>query len=214
MLHENLTIINDEPNYPYAGNKDNHLFIKACEEGDLNYIKKQTINKNFFSFVKSILLFIFPKYIKQKFIFDLSDLDISKTYYSAVKRAAAKGNLEVVKFFFEHPYFLNLNNKIIYQTAFDSACEFEKINIVDYLLGREDFLNQINLSEGFIQAINNQSSKTLEHFVFDLNLSKTKEIEDFLKTNPNSEIESMFMAKELTIQLKKNSGTNKGKSKI
>lgn len=91
--------------------------------------------------------------------------------------------------------------------AFITACKNDNVEVLKFLLFSSKILDHTDIhtqnDRGFKMAIAKNSYNVLEYFIIELNIPKTKHIEQHLKDNPDSEAINLFELRELNHTLNK-----------
>lgn len=123
------------------------------------------------------------------------------------------GNLEEVKYILTSPELeIHANPQSFNHAGFNLACSQGYLEVVQYMLTSPDLKVHANIHANeqdyihtpFVHAMNAANRNQLDiihYFVFDLNIEKTKYIEEYLKYFPNSYIENLFVVRELDKEL-------------
>jgi len=160
-----------------------------------------------------------------KYLLTSSDLknhaDIKQSNYFAVFEACLYGHLDIVKYFLTSS---DLNDKpnihiIDYngdnETLLDIACTRARIDIVKFLLTSTELEDHPDIhrnnDNGFIMAATYNTDNHIElvkYLIFDYKIEKTKNIINYLKKNPDKEIEQWFNMRDLNQNLNKELDNN------
>lgn len=97
-----------------------------------------------------------------------------------------------------------LNKKFIH------ACRDGKLEEVKYLLKSEELKVVVDIWSGFMKACINKHLEIVQYLIFERNIEKTKNIQEFLEKNRDENIEKIFLARELDNKLQHNSSIKSG----
>jgi ankyrin repeat protein len=144
------------------------------------------------------------------------DLDLS------LQSACGEGHLEVVRYLLTSPELENhADIHFRYDNPLNNAIFQEKIEIVKYLLTSPELEDKADIHANndhmFITAAYYHRIEILRYLIFDLNLERTKYINNSLEKEPRKEIEDMFNLRELNKSLSSELDTknkNNKRSKI
>lgn len=102
---------------------------------------------------------------------------------------------------------INKSNTLI------SAVNSNKVTLIKYLLTSDDFLEHADITYANYGAFFNsvkhttEKEKTLNYFIDDYKIEKTKEFEKLLKKNKHSDLISRINARDLSFSLNQNTHT-------
>lgn len=140
------------------------------------------------------------KYLIEDLKIDLTFLYIATGCYELIKN----NEIESLKYILNQPQsedFLKI--EIRFPNLIRNACEHGHMEILQYLMSfpklqvnNESYLF-INPTEILKSAIVYEQAEVVKFLIFNLNLEKNNEIIDYLKKNPNQEINNLFALKEL-----------------
>lgn len=123
-----------------------------------------------------------------------------------MRKAVEKGNLNIIENFYEI-FCQEYTQGSIGREVLRHACIYNKLDIVKYVIEHDNkqALDDFNSNHGFIfwTVMENQNWDIARYFIFDLNMPKTKDLENSLKNqSENSEkINNMFNIRELNKSL-------------
>jgi hypothetical protein len=135
---------------------------------------------------------------------DASQDELNQAFINACN----DGKLEIVKYLLTSSKLnqhinINVNNG----AGFCLACREGHLEIVKYLLTSPDLKEHANIhiekNFGFKMAYKYSHFDIITFLILEMNMEKTEHIEDFLRRNPNEEIDNMFTIIELKTQLEK-----------
>jgi ankyrin repeat protein len=213
---------------------------KACEDGDLEAVIFLLTSSELPSHANILyqqgqplsLACKFGHLEIAKYLCTSSDLQekITEEFHviHALKNAASFGHLEIIKFFLNSNNLTTEKKLNIFKNGGElllSAVRGRKNDIVEYLLSSEELESHVDVHYDrdmvFRYSIVNKDSHLLSFLIFDMNLNKTKDIEEFLSNRTidyTYEVEQMFKIREikhnLDNELNENGNHNKKKSKI
>lgn len=222
--------------------KENHLaaLIRACQQGDLKTVdelftkKKLRINP---MPIQSILTSM-AMYNQVKILNYLLHSRNTKEFQQSIKSldpilesASIHGNKETVFYLLtlssSPVYSISLNKENI---ALDYLSQLLHFEVIDLLIKSPLFKEKIDLHTNddilFVQAFNNKKDDLLDYLIFERQLEKTSEINNFLnnsnlhnQSNPYlNQVKHMFevrdLNKDLENELKVNHSSNQRKIKV
>jgi ankyrin repeat protein len=115
------------------------------------------------------------------------------------------GRLDILKYTLDSfPDNTQLNNALNNGSLINSACDEGRIEIIKYLLDRAKLDIHFNEEQFFRCAYDNNQFEVLRYFIFDLNLEKTKAIEDYMAPVFKTEVANMFELREINKSLNEN----------
>lgn len=113
-----------------------------------------------------------------------------------VSDATVAGQIKIVKAFFEDNLVKhNLNKDLVTTKIINMACSHNKLDIIKYVMEKEQYKyfdkNAHNLNNTFATALMNENLDVIQYLIFDLNISKTKEINNILENNTDNNFEKV-----------------------
>lgn len=182
----------------------NDYFVDACREGDLDEVKR--INAKFKPTFKSKNKFI---QIAQNLINKIKNnnvyLDVHYYDDRCLRYASDEGHLEVVKYLLTSDELVekcNINVEDDY--PFTVACMRGDFELVKYLCTSSElkqhsniYSNNQNFGNGILIAYEGNNMDVVSFLVFDMNITKTKCIENYIKEKNAEGLESLFQTREL-----------------
>jgi len=203
----------------------NSSIYKACEIGDLDYIKsffEQNENStNYMKIRKDLMLLHAMK--KEKVNIVNYVLNISKNICNdekavmlASRFAASNNKLNVLKSIFSSfSDDKHLNENFKDGSILEVAAMIGYMDIVQYLCELSNLKSKIDIHARndavFVSTYQNKNFDVLKYFVFDLNIDITSNIQEIIKANKN--VAHMFELREINKSLKKELEENKNNSK-
>lgn len=133
--------------------------------------------------------------------------------------ACIKGDLELVRFLLTSNELKN-NADIHYMSdiSFYWACGHGHLAIVKYLLHSPELRENVDMNcdnnNPFKNACLSKENNIIDYFIFDLNITRTDDIDDYLKENNLYYIINMMDVRKLDLQLKNKDDTIFHKVKI
>ncbi len=202
------------------------MFMISATNGHLEIVKaifeskelKNKVNKG--PFLKNALAKVFPNGYLEVIAFILEKLEVFKDKLDNLKmnidnvvsigidETIKKGHLNVVQYFLEEKPYDIIWDKYITGTMLNTACSYDHLNIVKYLMESNKLSSKVNIhinqDVAFKATHFNQNLEIIKYMIFDLNLEKTPCIEKHLKDYKleiNDTINTWFEAKELNSDL-------------
>lgn len=186
--------MNDDHLYKEFGElnqfKLNTCLTSACEKGDLETVRFLLTSK------------------KLK-----SNSDIRYFDYMGFISACTYGKLEVVRYLLtstelkEHAD-INAQNDF----AIRSTCNTKHLEIIKYLLTSPELKKHANIhasnDDAFKNAYIAENYNVLQYLILDFKIERTHEIDNFIKENPNEDIEKIFAMRNLNKSLNKELAQN------
>lgn len=113
-----------------------------------------------------------------------------------ITEAAMTGKINVLAAFFEDKLVKNnLNKDTVTEKIINIACSHNKLDIIKYVMEKEQYKyfdkNSHNLNNTFATALMNENLDVIQYLIFDLNISKTKEINNILENNTDTNFEKV-----------------------
>jgi hypothetical protein len=181
----------------------NEYFIDACRQGDLEEVKR--INAKFKPAIKSNNKFIrIAQNIMDKF--KSNQLYIDVHYYDdrCLRYACDKGQIEVVKYLLTSDELVEKSNiNVENDYPFTVACMRGDFELVKYLCSSPELKKHSNINSnnqhgnGILIAYEDNHMDIVRVLVFDMNINKTKCIEDYIKEQNAEGLEQIFQTREL-----------------
>ena len=122
--------------------------------------------------------------------------------------ACNDGKLEIVEYLLTSSKLnQHININVKNGAGFCLACREGHLEIVKYLLTSPDLKEHADIhiekNFGFKMAYKYSHFDIIKFLILEMNMAKTVHIEDFLRRNPNEQIDNMFTITELKTQLEK-----------
>jgi ankyrin repeat protein len=167
-------------------------FLNACQDGSLDIVK-ELLGSNSENFIEENII------------------------VNALKSASIYNQVKIVKHLFTSPICKPFFQQEHYQLAFNSACSYGSLDLVQYLLNspKLDMHADVNANTAFkeiyrsgynngvIAAIIRNELPTLEFLIFEMDAKYSRKIKTFLKKYPNEEATKMFTIKSTMEKLTK-----------
>jgi hypothetical protein len=144
--------------------------------------------------------------------------DIHADEDEPLRNACKFGHLDIVKYLVaspeikEHACPQHPDNIFIY-----SAYDNNRVEIIKYLLGSPEVINKpdihINNDETFIYCTQYKVYDIVNCLIFDLNIEKTNNINEFLTNHPDEKITSWFNLRDLNKELNESLDINESQKK-
>ncbi len=129
--------------------------------------------------------------------------------------ACYSNQLDILRYILTSPELKEHANLDI--AGFANACGEGHLDLVKYLLTSSELSQHIDLyaedNRGFRWAVNNNQIEIARYFIFDLKMEKNESIDEFLKENPNEDVEKMFQLASLNKNLDQELNSNNSLSK-
>lgn len=143
----------------------------------------------------------------------LSQDDVRKKFINLCD----KGDFDAVRYILTNEDLKKHINEEVINTGYVWACSNEHIDVVNYLLTSPDLITHADIhagsDNGFILAAQDEKLDIIKFLIFDMNIKKTKAIEDYLAWESYEEIENWFKTRELKINLDLELDNNKVNNK-
>lgn len=118
------------------------------------------------------------------------------------------GHLDIVKYLLTSPDLKeHVDIHACNDGGFQWACLNGHLDIVQYLLTSPELKDHVNIHTakdyGFQWSGINNHFNIIQYLILDMNIKKTKDIQEYLKEYPNEQIENMFKLRDLNKKLEK-----------
>ncbi len=200
---EDFEIDEEFTNACYDGDLDVVQYLLKTPEFEINIIQ-ECINHGFFKACQNGKLSVVRYLLTDPDLYENANIHASED--NGLNWACSEGHLELVKYLLTSPE-LKEHANIHAPNIFMRACSDGHVEVVRYLLTSSDLKENANIHEGndagFKGAFLNKKLDIIQFLVFDMNIDKTKEIENFLAEYSNEQVENMFILRELNENLEK-----------